>query len=117
MARMGDDKARDLAGLHRVRVKFPTLRHQRDGIPLREKAGQVHLGVGDPRLKAELVNLPQAMEVSRAILAQDELLVNCWALPRRLAQWVRHFAISLLERCRHSIAVCWAEPDRGPRHS
>ena len=47
--------------------------HQRDGFAARDESRQVHLRVGDARGKAQLVDLPQAIEIGGAVVADDEV--------------------------------------------
>ena len=48
------------------------LANQRDGITPSDEAAEFHLRVRDARRKAELVDLPQAIEVGGAVVADGE---------------------------------------------
>src|SRR5271166_1992320 len=67
-------------------VRRLNLRHQRNRIALHDEAGQVHLRVGDARRKAELVDLPEAIEIGGLIVADGELHVSSLGLHWQPAQ-------------------------------
>jgi hypothetical protein len=67
-------------------LPFVKISHQRYRVTPGDEAAQFHLGVGDTLGKAELVDLPQALEVGGAIVAEMELHVSSLGLPWQAAQ-------------------------------
>ena len=70
--RLGDCKSRDSTGEFTGDRK---LGDPSNSLPAGDETGQVHLGVGDSRRKASLVDLPQKVEISSTIIADEEIHV------------------------------------------
>src|SRR5271157_230327 len=81
--------------------------NQCDRVSLHDEARQLHLGIGYTGRKAELVDLPEAIEIGRAIVADGELHASSLGLhwqPAQATGWAAAFSIfSMATIATHSL--------------
>src|SRR5271157_902893 len=81
--------------------------HQCDRVSLHDEARQLHLGIGYTGRKAELVDLPEAIEIDRAKVADGELHASSLSLhwqPAQVTGWAAAFStFSMATIATHSL--------------
>src|SRR5271165_5141461 len=96
---------RTLAAL--ICVRCLGLCQQCDRVSLHDEAHQLHLGIGYTGRKAELVDLPEAIEIGRAKVADGELHASSLGLhwqPAQATGWAAAFSIfSMATIATHSL--------------
>ena len=74
------------------------------------EAGQVHLGVGNTFRKAELVDLPEAIEIGGSIVADGELHVSSFGPRREVRKPLDSFCVVMCTlpagKGAHSVVSC-----------
>ena len=91
--RARDARIHSIAGMERgdsellpLIMQFVKISHQRYRVTPGDEPAQIHLGIENTLGKAELIDLPQALEVGGAIVAEVKLHVSSLGLPWQAAQ-------------------------------